>query len=250
MPLERVDQSDATPGGFFPPTRWTVVRQLSNGEWRVRFPAWQDFVEAYRRPLEIWLHSRCRDPHFAEEMVQSFFAKMSQREHNLAALKPENGKLRSWLLICLKRHWLDHLPQDKAIESIEQKEGACEIEDEDFDGAWARSLAQRVVDQLRQEYRRRDRGKLFDSLLAMIDGANIEERAALQEKLQMSRNNFDKALERLRDRLATRLRLEVAATLVDCQEDDELVDEELRHLVRVLARNGGFPIAQATDGHS
>lgn len=224
-------------GGLFPATRWTVVRQLTNGERRIRFPAWEEFVVAYRRPLECWLLARCRDPHHAEELVQSFLAKMCARDHLLESLDPSKGRLRSWLLVCLKRHWLDHLP-DPPVPLPDDYGDTGGESDEDYDQAWARSLAQRALQQLRSEYQTRGRGELFEALLGIIDGAPIEERAALHERFQMARNAFDKALERLRDRISLRLRDEVAATLLE--DDATLVDQELRHLILTLGRNGGL----------
>ncbi|QTN31200.1 sigma-70 family RNA polymerase sigma factor [Akkermansiaceae bacterium] len=223
--------------GLFPTTRWTIVRNLSDGERRIRFPAWDEFVTSYRKPLEYWLVARCRDPHLSEELVQSFLAKMSSHEHALNSLDPSKGRLRSWLLVCLKRHWLDNLP--KSFDELPDGYADADVKpDEDFDGVWARSVAQRVVRQLRSEYASRKRVDLFDALLGVIDGAAIEERTALHVRFGMTANTFDQALARLRERLALRLREEVAATLVDGQDSD--VDDELRHLILVLGRNGGF----------
>jgi hypothetical protein len=44
---------------------------------------------------------RAGDPHLAEELVQSFFAKLHLKDHALNALHPSKGQLRSWLLTCL-----------------------------------------------------------------------------------------------------------------------------------------------------
>lgn len=229
--------------GLFPPTRWTVVRKLANGRQTVSFPAWDEFVTAYRKPLECWLLTRCRDPGLAEELVQSFLAKMSGNEHALNNLDPSKGRLRSWLLVCLKRHWLDHLPL--VTEELPADFGERETDpDEDYDLGWAQSMARRVIEALREEYRSRKRGDLFEALLGVIDGARIEERASLHERFGMAPNAFDKALERLRERVGQRLRQEVAATVVEGRETE--VDQELRHLILVLGRNGGF--LQARDG--
>jgi len=241
-----IDRDEGGPEGSFPATRWTVVRQLTAGVRKVRFTAWDEFVIAYRKPLELWLLTRCRDPHVAEEMVQSFLAKMSTREHALAALDPSKGRLRSWLRVCLKRHWLDHLP--RPFEALPDGYGDGDAApDEDFDRAWARSLAARAVQELRAEYASRRRADLFDALVGVIDGATSEERAQLHEQLGMASNTFDKALERFRERLATRLRDEVAATLVEGREAD--VDEELRHLIGILGKSGGLRVS-ATDQNS
>jgi hypothetical protein len=59
--------------------------------------------------------------------------------------------------------------------------------------------------------------------------------------LEISENHFAVAYMRFRERLAVRLREEVAATIIGTESSE--IDDELRHLIGILSRQGGFGAA-------
>lgn len=229
--------------GSFPTTRWTIVRRLGDGESRVRFLAWDEFVAAYRRPLLLWLSARCRDENLAEELVQSFLVKIQSKEHAVRALDPARGRLRSWLLVSLQRHWIDQARRSgPATVGLEDTHAASPAPaDALFDAEWAMSVARRALSRIREEYVARGSGELFDTLLKTLDAPGEEPRAAACARLGMAPNTFAVALMRFRERLCVRLREEVAATIIG--DDAGEIDEELRHLIAVLSRGGGLSAA-------
>ncbi len=228
------------PRASFPTTRWTIVREMADGVRRVRFVAWDEFVIAYQNPLLIWMGKRCGNVSLAEELVQSFLVKILEKEHAVAGLDASKGRLRTWLLISLQRHWVDHHRRQGPAgmmlsEDLVAREAAG---DEEYDRDWAHSIAQRVLVQLHDEYAARGSMPLFTALLELIDDPKQDLRADCCERLGMTSNTFSVALMRFRERLAVRLREEVAATVFGNRSQD--IDEELRYLVTILSRSEGL----------
>ncbi len=230
--------------GLFPTTRWTIVSQLGNGERQLRFIAWDEFCRSYQRPLYLWLLARMGNPHDAEELVQSFFAKLHVKHHTLDSLNPSRGQLRSWLLTCLRRHWIDEwrVRSPAAMEIHEEAESLTAPSDEIYDREWAFSLSRRVLDGLRIEYQARGKSDLFEELLLALDSPEDSDRARVCGELEISENYFAVAFMRFRERLAVRLREEVAATVIG--NDAGEIDAELRYLIGILSRQGGLTAAR------
>jgi RNA polymerase sigma-70 factor (ECF subfamily) len=216
---------------------------LGNGERRLRFVAWDEFCRCYQRPLQLWLFLRTRDPHLAEDLVQSFFEKLHLQEHALDALHPSRGQLRTWLLSCLRRHWIDEWrSRAPATEEIpEDVPDSAGSSDEIYDREWAFSLSRRVLSGLRDEYLARGKNTLYEALLQSLDNPRETNRADVCRELHISENHFAVAFMRFRERLAVRLREEVAATVIG--NDPAEIDAELRHLITILSRQGGLAAA-------
>ena len=230
----------AGPKRLFPTTRWTVVRELANGEQQVRFIAWDEFVMAYQRPLLLWMTGRCGNTSLAEELVQSFLVKIQRKEHAVVGLDATKGRLRAWLLVSLQRHWIDHHRRE-GVEGIELTEDLVAQEmagDEAYDREWALCIARRVLAQLRDEHAARGTLLLFTAFLEILDAPEKDLRAGWCERLEMMPNTFAVALMRFRERLLVRLREEVAATIMGNEAAE--IDAELRHLITILSRNGSL----------
>ena len=233
-------QDPAGPRRLFPTTRWTVVRELADGEQRVRFIAWDEFVMAYQRPLLVWMAGRCGNTSLAEELVQSFLVKLQGKEHAVLGLDASKGRLRAWLLVSLQRHWIDHHRREGAagMELTEDLVAQEMAGDEAYDREWALCIARRVLAQLRDEHAARGTLLLFTAFLEILDAPEKDLRAGWCERLEMMPNTFAVALMRFRERLLVRLREEVAATIMGNEAAE--IDAELRHLITILSRNGSL----------
>jgi len=90
-----------------------------------------------------------------------------------------------------------------------------------------------VLKRMREDYTRDGKGGLFAALEPCLIGSReTQPYAALAAKLEMKEGAVRVAVCRLRERYRTYLKEEIARTVVSPAE----VDEELRHLFRVLAR--------------
>lgn len=236
------------PRGGFPSTRWTIVGYSGNADQCPKPVAWDEFCRSYRRPLQLWLYHRTNDHHLAEELVQSFLAKLHLNERALDSLNPSKGRLRSWLLTCLRRHWIDEWrargPETEEI--LSDIADTASPSDDSFDREWAFSLARRVLSGLRDEYQARGKSRLFEAMLRSLESPDEAKRSDICRELGISENLFAVAFMRFRERLAVRLREEVAATVAD--GDPAEVDAELRYLILILSRQGG--LAAACSGSS
>lgn len=116
------------------------------------------------------------------------------------------------------------LSQDSAIDPA----GFGDAEQE-FDVVWARTLLQRAVDRLQQEYSDQ-RSALFDSLKDSLDGVKPATSVDLATRLGMSEGAIRVALHRMRTRLGQLIREEVADTVPSGSD----IDEEIRLLRRTL----------------
>ena len=234
---------EKAPRSLFPTTSWTVVKSLSGQEPSFSILAWDDFCGAYWRPLHAWLRLRGVSHETAEDLVQGFLAKLHASPVAIGQLHPDKGRLRSYLLAALKNFWTDHIRSRK----LDQRPAESDLlpladelpNDQDillFDREWAVAILARSVAILRGEYVARGNAVLFDSLLPLIENDDATARDRAADLCGLSGNTFNVAIKRLRERLAARLRAEVASTLFGADEPE--IDDELRHLIVVLGRQG------------
>ena len=95
------------------------------------------------------------------------------------------------------------------------------------------TLLGRVLDRLRREYAVEGKDGLFETLEPCLVGRRESQPyAALAERLGMTEGAVKMAVHRLRERYRECLRDEIGHTVASLAE----VDEELRHLFRVLGR--------------
>jgi RNA polymerase sigma-70 factor (ECF subfamily) len=90
-----------------------------------------------------------------------------------------------------------------------------------------------VLSRLREDYERDGKGVLFHTLEPCLTGdRDTQPYAALGDRLGMTEGAARVAVCRLRERYRECLKAEIAHTVASSAE----VDEELRHLLRVMAR--------------
>ncbi len=190
---------------------------------------WDEFCHAYQRPLHRWLLAHMGNLHEAEEVVQSFFTKLHSKNHTLGSLGASTGKLRAWLLT--------PVPEQSRAETTEHHSSPGEIHDRE----WAFSLSRRALEGLRIEYQAHGKMELYEELLSVLDCPETLDRYAICKKLEISANYSVVAYMRFRERLAVRLREEVAATVSG--NDAAEIDAKLRHLITILSHQGGLIVA-------
>jgi RNA polymerase sigma-70 factor (ECF subfamily) len=102
-----------------------------------------------------------------------------------------------------------------------------------FEKQWALTLLETVLDRLRQEFVRAGKAELFQTLEPCLIGSRDKQPyAELAAQMGMSEAAVKMAVYRLRDRYRLILKEEVGRTVALPSD----VDEELRHLFRVLSR--------------
>ena len=231
----------------FHTTHWTVVLAAGTGQGGGAAEALASLCSTYWYPLYAFIRRSGFSSHDAEDLTQGFFCSFLRRD-SLTKVSPQAGKFRSYLLACLK-HFLAN--ERRRAEAQRRGAGVQEIPldgeaaetrylaepvdnvtpDVLFERRWAFTVLDRVLEELRQEYLRRDKGALFDDLRALLPGetANVSH-AEVAARQGMSVGALDVALHRFRQRFGVLLREQVVRTVSSPDE----VEEELRYLVSVL----------------
>jgi RNA polymerase sigma-70 factor (ECF subfamily) len=241
-------------GGVFPATSWSVVRRFQRGGELERKECLEWICRSYWKPVHAWLRARGMTPADAEDTAQDFFARLIAGDW-LAGASESKGRLRSLLLVMLKRHAATaHAAKharkrggDILFVSVDEERSGMprtdlpadeESPDFIFDREWVCELLNRVVGQLRADYEAAGKGALFEELRNYLAGDSDDESYGQSAgRLGMSTGAVKVAACRLRERYRIRLREEVAETV----EDPGLVDEEIRELLSLFhpaARRG------------
>ena len=241
------DANPATRLGLFPATQWSVIRQVQADDESLRKLGWERVCQTYWKPVYVWLRARGATPEDAEDMAQDFFSRLMAGEA-LSEVSAEKGRLRSFLLVVLKRQvanaWeyrqakkrggdVVMIPLDAQAGEEEWKGLPSDGVSPDiiFDRQWAVQLLHQVMVGLREMYVNSGKQELFDELRDYISGGSSEESyAAAAGRLGMSEGGVKVAAFRLRERYRERLRAAVLETVSCAQE----VEDEIDWLFRVF----------------
>jgi RNA polymerase sigma-70 factor (ECF subfamily) len=240
-----IEDGPETPNRTFPKTRWSMIRQATadhSNEAGGR--AMAEFCRNYREPLLAFTRATVAHPQDAEDLVQGFFEKLLTRNF-LSSANPERGRLRTFLLTCLKRHIVDEhrhhaagkrgggamvVPIDNAMDIPSQDATPDEL----FHRQWAMVILSRSLETLRRSWSETGKERLFEALQPWLGfrPENDADRAALAVELGMSKGALKTALYRLRRDYREILLQEVADTL-DVKTPNE-VQAELKELLVLL----------------
>jgi RNA polymerase sigma-70 factor (ECF subfamily) len=251
MPQSERDEalSMASPGpGSFPSTHWSVVLAAGQSSSPAVRASLEELCRAYWYPLYVYVRRRGYSPEDAQDLTQSFFERLLERDL-LADLRPAATRFRSFLLHTMKNllasEWTHAHARKRGgpnkILSLEELNPealyARETVDTDtpdaaFDRRWASAVLQQALDRLREEQVAAGKRVLFDSLADTLTGAAPSQPyRELALKLGLTEAAVKMTIHRLRQRYGELLRLGVAQTVVTPAE----IDQELRYLLEALA---------------
>ena len=223
----------------FQTTRWTVVRRAVGSDEAMARQALSVLCEGYWYPIYAFIRRSGKSPHDAEDLTQGFFARLLEKEM-LATADPAKGKLRTFLLSCVRNFLADEHDRASA-----QKRGAALLSSFDavqaeeryaiepidnvtpdrlFQRRWALALLEQTLETIAAEYAAEGKAELFAALrpfLGFGKGAakSYEE---LVTELGVPIGTLKNHVFRMRERWRKLLLDQVAATL------DEPTEEEVR----------------------
>jgi RNA polymerase sigma factor (sigma-70 family) len=241
----------------FPVTSWTLIRQAAGdaggadaagGDQSGLVAAGRErLLRTYWAPIYGYLRRRGLGHEDAEDEAQVFCARVLAGEA-LATADPARGRFRSFLLGALNNHlvdvWrrataerrdrrrvveVDALARERAEALLRTETGTAE---ELFDLDWARAEVRAALDALAEEWTRRGRAAHFASLRLYVlglPGPGAYTKAA--SALGIGEGAVKVEVFRLRRRFRELLRASVVASVGSAAE----VEDELRHLGRLLA---------------
>lgn len=241
---------DVSQAPVFLTTHWSVVLTASRTDTTRARAALEHLCRIYWYPIYHFVRRQGYAVHDAQDLTQEFFARLLEK-HWIARADQSRGRFRSFLLLVLKRflaaewrranmqkragdrHWLP-LPLDTAETRYTSEPADNHTPEQAFEKQWALTLLETVLRRLRSEYEQDGKGRLFESLKPCLMGAGESQPyAALADTLKMSEGAVKVAVHRLRGRYREQLKAEIAHTVASPGD----VEDELRHLLRVLSRN-------------
>ncbi|HEU5247635.1 MAG TPA: sigma-70 family RNA polymerase sigma factor [Candidatus Udaeobacter sp.] len=230
----------------FTTTHWSVVLE-AQGDTPAAQRALEILCRTYWRPLYGFVRRHGLGREEAQDLVQEFFARLLEHR-NLDAVRREKGRLRSYLLVSLKRFLTaerhrasgvkryesgPHIPLDELREVADFELAETWSADRLYERHWALAVLEQVLGRLESEYRAAGPAAagLFDRLKEFLVGEpELRTQAEIATELGMTENAVKQAFHRFRHRYRLLLREEIAHTVAQAGD----VEGELRHLVSVL----------------
>jgi RNA polymerase sigma factor (sigma-70 family) len=232
----------------FTTTHWSVVLE-AQGESPAAQEALEKLCRTYWRPLYAFIRRQGLTREEAQDLVQEFFARLLEHR-NLNTVRREKGRLRSYLLVSLKRFLASEQHRARGVKRYEtgphipledcSSQDVADFElaetwsaDRLYERHWALAVLEQTIARLESEYRGAGNAPVFDRLKEFLVGERGRPtQAEIAIELGMTENAVKQAFHRFRQRYRVLLREEIAHTVA--QPGD--IEDELRHLVSVLRR--------------
>jgi RNA polymerase sigma factor (sigma-70 family) len=230
----------------FTTTHWSVVLE-AQGESPAAQRALEILCRTYWRPLYGFVRRQGLGREEAQDLLQEFFARLLEHR-NLNTVRREKGRLRSYLLVSVKRFLANerhrasgikryesgpHIPLDDLFHSEVTDFELVETLSADrlYERRWALAVLEQVLTRLECEYRAANNAVLFDRLKEFLVGERGRPtQAEIATELGITENTVKQAFHRFRQRYRVLLREEIAHTVIAPGD----VEDELRHLISVL----------------
>ncbi len=230
------------PDPKFPTTRWTVVEKACRPESpEGEMEALQSICLSYWYPLYAWARHSAGNPEDAADLIQGFFERLLEKGF-LSAADRGKGRLRSFLLTCLKRHANDLRDKKWALRRDSRKTVSLDFEwaegrfhgqaattdspDTVYDRRWAHTLLHYTLELLEKEMAADGKLEIFNALKQCLEFSNELEasRGEIAARLGITEGALKSQVFRLRKRFHELLMKQVAMTIGDGENPkDELM---------------------------
>ncbi len=204
--------------------------------------ALEELCRAYWYPLYAYARWLGNSPPDAEDLTQEFFSRLLQKNY-LAAVDQSRGRFRTFLLVVFKRFLAEQwhrgqaqkrggaeakVPFDTELaEHLYQSEPPASLPAERlYEQRWAVTLLEKTMARLRAEFQAAGKEAEFDRLKGYLTVGRVETSPAT-----ISDGALRVAIHRLRKRFRQIFREEIGQTVARPED----VDEEVKHLLDVLA---------------
>ncbi|MCI0542104.1 MAG: sigma-70 family RNA polymerase sigma factor [Verrucomicrobiales bacterium] len=233
---------------WFATTHWSVVLAAGNPESPHATQALEKLCRTYWYPLYAYVRRRGYGPSDAQDFAQEFFARLLRKNYPAQA-DQSKGKFRSFLLLRLNHFLADEYDRastqkrggDQVFISLDEEAGeeryrlepADDLSPEKiFERRWAQTILEQVLARLREEFVAEGKAETYEVLKAFEPGEQgAPSYAQAAARLAVSESAVKSMIHRMRRRHRELVREEIAQTVSTAAE----VDEELRHLMAVLA---------------
>ncbi len=231
----------------FPSTRWTLVI-AAGGDYSSadRAAALESLCAGYCSPVYAFIRRRGYSCEQAQDLTQDFFLRILDGAFFERA-NPGKGRFRSFLLKSVQNFLSDASDRQRS-----QKRGGgaiplsfdfvsgesdyareprhTETPERIFQRKWARTVLDRVMANLSEEFSADGKLDLFHRLKGYLTGDGDLKYAELGAELKLTESGIKSVIRRMRQRYRDLLRAEVVSTVADPSE----VDAELQFLLLAL----------------
>ncbi len=236
--------------GRFQTTRWSVVLAAGSQSSDGSRTALSQLCDKYWYPLYCYARSRAGNADAAQDLTQSFFAQLLEKQ-TIAAADPSRGRFRTFLITAFHNFMTNEWNKDQAqkrgggarhqpwdfgtAEDRYRREPEHHLTAEVlFDRQWAIATLNQALVRVRQDYERDDRLDVFEQLQHCLtadgDGPRYQEVAG---NLGISPGAVKVAVHRLRRRFRESVRDEIRETMGNAHD----VDDEIERLFETFAAN-------------
>jgi len=231
---------------WFTTSHWSLILRAGEEPDSASRHAREQLFTKYWYPLYAFARRRGHPHESAQDLTQGFFLHLLEKDC-LKAADPNRGRFRSFLLSAFKNflanEWnrstalkrgggIPALPLDGARERYEIGPNGPASPESDFDREWAVSLVSKALHDLEEEMREAGSEGRFAMLKDYLTGDSpARPYRDVGAELGLSESAVKVAVHRMRRRLGTLLRNEIAQTVSDVA----MVEDELRHLMQALA---------------
>lgn len=227
-------------------TRWSMVRRAVDDQASGSQLALGQLCQNCWYPIYAFIRRSGKSAEDAEDLCQGFFERVI-RTRLLASADPEKGRLRTFLLSCLK-----HYMADQHDRNLAQKRGAGKVvefsalsaeeqylaepvdtvtPDRLYQRQWALQIISTSMQELESTYQSEGKAALFTALKPFLGFSQSSEPnyQTVADALGLNLNTLKSHIRRLRERWRDTIRAQVAATLDDPTPDE--IKAELRELL-------------------
>lgn len=236
--------------GCFASTEWSLVLAAGLRTTPEAEQALAKLCATYWPPIYSYLRRRGYSAPESEDLTQSFFARLLEKNY-LQDARQERGKFRSFLLTSLKHFLANEWDRARAqkrggqfqiisLEEFVSSESKRPLNlhtltpEEQFERQWTMTALNRTITRLSDEYLAMGKALLFDRLKEFLAGGDGTPYRQVAAALEMSEGAVKTAVHRLRNRFRRLLRAEIAETVPN-PDDPEEVDDEIRYLLKTLS---------------
>lgn len=233
----------------FNTTHWTMVLACEDEDNSARAQAaLASLFQTYWYPLYAYVRRRGYSQQDAEDLVQAFCLHL-QEKHAIAKADRQRGKFRTFLLSSLQNFLSHEWERARAQKrgggrelirlDAEQADARYRLEPVDtvtpetiFEKRWAHALLEQTITDLRADFVRRGKGRLFEGLSSFLT-SDLRETSyqAAADQMGLPLSAIKTTVHRLRRDYRERLRAEIGRTVSSPDE----IDDELLYLRKVLA---------------
>jgi RNA polymerase sigma-70 factor (ECF subfamily) len=239
----------------FATTSWTKVLAARDAPSAESRQALEALCRVYWYPLYALVRREGHDADESRDLTQAYFAELLEKGY-LDDYDPARGRFRAFLKVSVK-HFLSK-QREKAqawkrggradVVSLDAQdvEGRYRNEpvdrltpEEIFERRWALTVLERALARLRREQEDTDRAREFARLEGFLTGEQAGERyREVARELGTSEGAVKSTVHRLRQRFGQLLRAEIEETVSSAED----VDDEVKHLLGVIAPWGRPPV--------